>query len=145
MPILQIPRVLQSADFDCATACMTALVRFHKTRGAVLSDLASPEAGMDPATVELIFRKAGWKVNAGERSLDDLQSNCLAGRPVMCLITREGEGHWIVVAGVTPRRIYFHDPLEGMRFVTHVEFLEFWHDIGRYGATFHNFGMVAWK
>lgn len=144
MAVLQLPKILQSDSFDCGTAAMTCVMRFHKSRGAVIvADLATPEHGLGPETVEAAFRTAGWKVNAGERTLDDLQSNCANWRPVMVLITKDGVGHWCVAAGVTPKRVYFHDPEDGMRHLTHVEFLEAWNDIGRYGQTFRNFGLVA--
>lgn len=144
MSILTVPDTRQSKDFNCGTAAMTCVVRFFKSRGTVIADLASPEYGTDPTTIEASFRKAGWKVNSGNRTLAELQSLCNQGIPVIALVTRDGVGHYVVVCGVTSRRTYYHDPLEGMKWLTHADWLERWHDTGRWGEAFREFAIAAW-
>jgi ABC-type bacteriocin/lantibiotic exporter with double-glycine peptidase domain len=141
MPIKSLPDIRQKTGHDCGHAAAKCVAVFHAT-GDAIHDLATEQHGTDPATLEAIFRKAGWWASAGERSLSELAYYCGDSRPVICAIQRHGGGHYVVVRAVTRSRVWFHCPIDGDSWLTHREWLAAWNDNGRY-SEFQRFGLVV--
>lgn len=142
---IRLPDIRQADGHDCGEAAIRCVVQHHTPGAAVVLNLATPHYGLDPATMESVFRgRLGWCVSAGERTLDELAYYANDGRPVVCPVQRHGTGHYVVVGQVTGRRVYFHDPTDGPAWLTVTDWIAGWTDEGRFGAEFWRFGLVAW-
>ncbi len=142
-PILSIPDVRQKDTYDCGPACVKAVCQFYGKRlslSEVAAGLASsPTDGTDPRTIERFLRNAGYKVLSGEMDLSDLKANAKAGRPTIAILS----GHYVVVCGLERKRVYFHDPLSGARFLSLANFYGQWRDHDRL-QDFKQWGIAVW-
>lgn len=142
--IKRLPDIRQDAGHDCGHAAIRCVIQHHTPGAVVVIYLSSPQWGLDPATMESIFRaKLAWNTSCGERTLDELAYYCSDGRPVICPIQRQGGGHYVVVRAVTSKRVYYHCPIDGPTWANVNDWLASWTDGGRWGE-FWRFGLVAW-
>lgn len=142
--IRKLPDIRQDGAHDCGHAAMRCVIEYHQPGAVVVVNLASPQWGMDPATMESLFRaKLSWNTSCGERTVDELEYYCNDGRPVITPIQLHGTGHYVVVRHVTRNRVYYHDPVDGAGWMTVADWVASWRDGGRWGE-FNRFGLVAW-
>lgn len=142
--ILDIPDIRQAEDYDCGSAALDAVARFHGLRKRGPVRLANPVQGMSPDTVEAVLRSLGLRVLSGTMTLPDLQSLTRSGRPVLCPVTTQGGGgHWVVVRGVARRTVYTHCPLFGRLSVRAADWLAGWRDATRAGHEFDRWGIAT--
>jgi hypothetical protein len=145
--VLTLPDVRQAHDFDCGRAAVDTLLLFYRlplsAYGPGGAGLANPLQGMSPDTVEAALRACRLAVVSGTLTLADLR-HYTRSRPVLTLTQWDGSGHWVTVAGVTARRVYFGCPGRGPQSLAVADWLDRWHDRGRYGGAFTRFGVVAW-
>lgn len=104
---------------------------------------ANPMDGVDPRTMEAFFRSLGWPVQSGNMTHEDLRFHCSLNRPVVCLVTYDGYGHWVVVYDVTPRVVRFFCPVVGCVKASSNKFAATWVDTDRGGVKFTGFGVVV--
>lgn len=140
-----LPNVLQSRDFDCATAAWRTVYQYHHGRNARILDLSHPIHGTDPATLEAVIRRdANWHVRSGETMLADLRYYAESWRPSICLVTPPGsDSHYVVVGGLYRGRVYFQCPSEGWCAVKESEFEAMWRGLGKY-KDFERWSLTAW-
>lgn len=143
--LLTIPDIRQREDFDCGSAAVDSLCAFYGPRRRTPVKLANRIDGMSPDTVSAVLRALGFRVLAGPMvgGLADLQHYTRAGLPVLCPITVDAGGHWVVVRGVERGRVYLHDPTHGPRSVRAQAWLGGWRDTSASGHEFDQWGIVA--
>lgn len=145
--ILSLPDVRQERDDNCGTAAAEVVRRFYGIRERA-ADLANPIQGTAPDTLAAVLRSLGLNVLAGQMlgGVADLQHFTRLGYPVVCCVTLNGAGHWVVVAGVARGRVHFHDPLAGPRKLPLSEWLDCWRDTSAETAQpFRSWGIVVDK
>ena len=128
---------------DCGDAAVRCVLRFHGLPAGRVK-LATPGDGADPSQIQAALAHAGLRVLAGTMTVPDLAHLCRTGRPVVCLIRRDGQGHYVVCSGVSRGRVHYHDPLSGVRAARTADWAAGWHDLGRWGQAFRSFGIAAW-
>jgi len=144
---MKLPDIRQEGSHDCGLAACRTVAKLYRRRwtpeltarlGTSLID------GTDPRAIESTLRFCGFGVIAGEMTLDDLQYQTQLRRPVICLITREGVGHYVVVSGIDCGRIRLQCPAEGPIATSKTKFITSWRDVDRLGATYHQFALAVW-
>lgn len=149
--MLTIPDVRQRKDYDCGAACVSALLSFYGREWPTVWQLANPVQGMDPATVEAVFRAAGLDVLSGAMTLADLAHFARSGRPVMCPVHTDDDGpHWVVVRGVGDMPgagtmgawVFHHCPTSGPIHLREADWLEVWYGLAYDGQAFDRWGIV---
>lgn len=65
----------------------------------------TPMDGVGPDTLEAALWHSGLRVQSGTMDLNDLAHHTKKGRPVICLITEDTTGHWVVVQRVKTRLV----------------------------------------
>jgi ABC-type bacteriocin/lantibiotic exporter with double-glycine peptidase domain len=141
--ILDLPTRLMESDHDCGRACARSVLAFHGRRGVECFQV-DPLDGIDPGALERAYRSLGLPVIAGNFDLDSLRHFTRAGWPVQVAIQSGGDGHWVVVKGVSRNRVHVMDPeKDGRQFYTSGEFLDLWSDGTRHGASFVRWGLAV--
>jgi predicted double-glycine peptidase len=142
---LTIPDVRQRDDYSCGAACLAALLSFHGIRPARwVREIANPVQGTATDTVEAVLWRSLGCVARGTMTLHDLAHYVRTRRPVVCPISLTTGGHWVVVSGVTSRRVYYHCPLDGLEWMTRARWLACWRDWTPDGSEYPRFGLVGW-
>lgn len=145
--LLSVPDIRQRDEHDCGDAALEMVCAFIGVKVPKSLKLANPVQGMALETMEAALRALGLRVNSGHCVLGvaDLQHYTRAGLPVLCPITVDSVGHWVVVTGVARKRVHFNDPSwRGPRSLPFGEWLDCWRDYSRPGLTlFDRWGIVA--
>jgi predicted double-glycine peptidase len=146
-PLLPVPIISQSTPWTCGPASlMAALVYFgvyDDTESHLTAELgATPEQGIDPASLAAVARKLGLsaEVRTG-MSLDDLVEELARGSVVILALQAWAsrpvdpakdweDGHYVVLVGLDDARLYAMDPSvrTGYAFLERDAFLGRWHD-----------------
>lgn len=143
--LLTIPPVFQKNDHDCGSAALAAVLAYHGLQAASwLKKLANPVQGMAPDTIEAVLWEAFGRVSRGTMTVGDLQHFTNTRRPVLCPVTIDGDGHWVVVRGVAYRKVHLHDPSRGAWSMPIADWREAWQDSTTAGVEYRNFGLVGW-
>ncbi len=132
--MLELPDVRQRDEFSCGSAVYRCVVEF--LLGSSKRIPADPHDGVHPFELEPALRRAGLKTQSGSMEVADLKWHVSQGRPVICLIRVEGGGHWVVVRGVTAKRVHFHDPAKGRVWLTHEQWGDRHSDWDRHGTVY---------
>ncbi len=145
--MLTLSDIRQKTDYDCGIVAVKILLkalgkRLTPDNEKVLA--TSPIDGTDPRAIEALLRKLGLHVASGEMTWEDLVYFTQT-RPVICLVTYDKVGHWVVAAGLKDRKMYYQDPSSGPRSLGKRKWLEHWKDIDRLGATYRQWGIAAWR
>jgi ABC-type bacteriocin/lantibiotic exporter with double-glycine peptidase domain len=145
---MKLPDIRQQSGYDCGLAACRIVSRLFRRRWG--PDLTarlgtSPMDGTDPRAIESTLRHVGWGVIAGEMTIDDLRHHTALERPVICLITRGGIGHYVVVGGIDCGRIHVQCPADGPIITSSSKFIAAWQDVDRLGAIYHQFALAVWK
>lgn len=143
--ILDIPVRLQRAQHDCGDAVARAVLRKWRRPMPDLSAAGWPSLvdGTDPRVLEALFRAAGLPVVSGEMTVEDLRHHARQGRPVVCLVSRNGTGHYIVSKGVRYRRVHAMCPADGSVDFGVDDFEQCWRDVCRDGTVMTNWGIAV--
>lgn len=141
--MISLPDIRQSTDYDCGAAGIDVVCRYYGRRARGPVKLANPIQGMSPDTVEAVFRSLGFTVLAGRMTVDDLAHLTKTGRPVLCCVTIDTGGHWVVVRGVTRSRVHYHCPLRGPRSTFITDWESNWHDRTTSGHVYDRYGLCA--
>lgn len=146
MPLLDTPQILQRSDHDCGAAAFKTLFRYHYPRKPLpdWGELADPERGIQPDTLELFARKefpdCHFRAKLDLRALRFHTEQT----PVMCLITITPTlDHWVCVRGVTPHRVHVQCPTSGRLSYSHEEWLLRWRDATS-GGIYTRIAITGW-
>lgn len=143
MPLVDFEGVPQTSDHTCGDCLARTILRYWgRPAGRPLS---TPYDGTDPRSLEAVLRLAKLSVLSGHMDLELVGHLTGRGRPVGCLVQREGVGHWVCVRGVLRRRVYFFDPLDGDASEPAAAFRARWSDADRFGVRYDCFGVSAWE
>lgn len=144
--MLAVPVLLQKDSHSCGVVAADMIVRYFNRRfDSSLRSNASPFDGTDPRTLEHLLRRHGLKVMAGEGSLSELKYTLRRFRPVACLVTLNGIGHWVVVFGTSRSRIHLNCPIEGQTSLETQEFLKKWIDHDGKGGHWERWMVTAFE
>ena len=139
LPILDVPFISQSEDL-CGGAAAAMVLRYWGERGltaesfAHLVDRSAAGIRTDALVRELTER--GWKAVALDGTDEAVDAELQRGRPVLTLIEdRPGRFHYIVIVGMTPDAVIFHDPARApLRVVGRGEYSRRWQAARRWMA-----------
>lgn len=134
---LSVPDIKQGNSHSCGPTVFRCLAEFWGVKGRV--PISTPLDGSHPASIVAAFRKAGLRCLAGEADIAVLTSLLKLGRPVICLVQRGGDGHYVVVTGCARGRVHLHDPIDGARSERVDEFVANWADVDVFGTAYHRF------
>ena len=141
--MLQLPEIRQKGEYDCGPTARKIVEDYLGIRIPTVH--ATPVDGLSPSALENAFRKAGACVLSGNMTISDLRHQTRLGRPVVCLVTHKGEGHYVVVAGVGTRYVHYQCPDEGRRMELDSRFLQQWYDhSARWGYDYKCWGIAVW-
>lgn len=147
MAVLALPDVRQKGDHDCGLAAVLCVLRYlgvRRSREELELLLGSTRLdGTDPRAVEARFRCEGLAVQAGTMDEYDLGHHARRGRPVVCLVSRGGVGHYVVSAGCRYGLVHYHDPACGPTRERLPRFVEQWSDWDRHGGEWRRFGVAV--
>jgi len=143
------PDVRQRGGSDCGVAALKAGLRYWGLR-ASWAELSlgvghSEMDGTDPRALEGYVRRAGLCALAGSMGLEELAHFARLGRPVICLVTRRGVGHYVTSLGTRRGMVVYHDPAQGVLRRQHGDFLGDWADWDRLGGLYKNYGLAYWR
>lgn len=145
VPLLDLPDVRQRRGHDCGRAALKAVVQYLGCDpGLVLQRLpATTTDGVDPRTMESALRVAGFSVLGGTMEIADLRHAALLSRPVLCVVTIDWSGHWVVSRGVSRGQVHYQDPAAGRSSMTLDAWRRAWEDHDRFGV-YARFGLQVW-
>lgn len=142
--ILKLPDIRQKDDYDCGAAAVDTVLRFLGVRScAAVLDMANPVQGTAPDTVEALLRRAGLPVLSGTLHIEDLKHFPDHGRPVVCPVSTDDGGHWVIVAGISRGRVHYQCPLNGKTTMKVSDWLVRWRDTSRSGHEYDRWGIVV--
>lgn len=135
-----VPIVQQQADHDCGPACVESLLSWAgyttDTRALLKATRATVRHGTDPEDLASILEAAKLRPVIDEHmSREELVERLDAG-PVIAAIQAYRDGHWVVVVGVSARRVIVMDPAtrhRAYRSLPWAEWLGRWWDTDRAG------------
>ena len=135
-----VPIVPQSADHDCGPACVESLLSYSgyttDTRALLRATRASLAHGTDPEDLAAVLHAARLRpVIDEEMSREELVERLDTG-PVIAMMRAYRTGHFVIVLGVSARRVVMMDPATSSRAyhsLTWREWLRRWWDYDRAG------------
>lgn len=146
--MLAVEPVYQKDDWTCGRAALAMLFKFYKT--PVPRDLeyfCSPDEGIQPDAVKAILHRQYGHYTSCRMTVGILRGYIRDGKPVLTPIVWDEknpqESHWVVVRGVTPRRVHYVCPLEGFRSRSIDEWMKFWYGWGGLVGYFC-WGVTSW-
>src|SRR5262245_42382702 len=115
--LVDVPYLPQTPEL-CGGAALAMVLRYWGDRTVQPGDfrsLVKPSArGIETTDLVAAVTARGWQAFSGEGpsgTIADLQRQVDQGRPVIVLIElTPGRFHYVVVVGVTPSSVVFHDP-----------------------------------
>jgi ABC-type bacteriocin/lantibiotic exporter with double-glycine peptidase domain len=130
--MIELPDIRQKDGWSCGPTAAAIVLTHLEVPVPKSIPIGSPVDGTDPLALVSFFRQAGLAVQAGEMTLDDLAHHTKLGRPVICLMRDDGDGHYVVVAGVERRRrVLYQCPAYGPKAEPVGRFGKRWWDQGR--------------
>ena len=156
--IIYTPDVLQYSDYDCGDMCVQGVLAYYGqdiNEVKLLKKLKTKKSsGTETEHIIEFFKNRGFKVDAGNMTIDTLRTYIRKKIPVIILAQAwktedvsyertEAYGHYMIVIGYDEKNIYFEDPaVFGKGFIPVKEFKKRWHaiDIGK----LQNFGIAIW-
>jgi len=146
--MIALPDLRQSAEHDCGyTAVLVVLRRLRRkvTPGDLASLSTNMIDGTDPRAIESTLRGLGLRVISGEMDMGDLWHHAASSRPVICLLSRDGVGHYVVVAGIHEGSVYYQCPSEGPAHMRVAAWKRSWTEIDRLGAVYQGWGIAVYR
>lgn len=147
LQLLPVPIISQATSWTCGPASlMAALVYFgvyDDTESRLTAELgATPEQGVDPASLAAVARKFGLEAEVRTGlTLDDLATELARGSVVILAVqawaarpvdptTDWEDGHYVVLVGLDDARVYAMDPSvrTGYGYLERDALLRRWHD-----------------
>jgi ABC-type bacteriocin/lantibiotic exporter with double-glycine peptidase domain len=144
--VIALPDLRQSAEHDCGHTAVLVVLR--RLRRRVSPGDLSPLGvnmidGTDPRAIESTLRGLGLRVISGEMDMSDLWHHTESSRPVICLIRRDGVGHYVVVSGIHEGAVRFQDPADGPSSMRTETWKKAWTEIDRLGAVYRGWGIAV--
>jgi hypothetical protein len=140
--ILALPDIRQRTPHGCGIAALETVWSCLGVRTRHVPD--NPIDGMSPDTLENALWNSGLALQAGSMDLDDLKYHTRRGRPVVCCVQHpDGDGHWVVVAGVAYGFVKYQCPASGPQKVPAAVFATRWTDQTRRGALYSRWGIAV--
>lgn len=144
--MIALPDLRQSAEHDCGyTAVLVVLRRMRRkvTPGDLAPLSTNMIDGTDPRAIESTLRGLGLRVISGEMDMGDLWHHTESSRPVICLLSRDGVGHYVVVSGLHEGSVHFQCPSEGPSRMRTTAWRRCWTEIDRLGAVYRGWGIAV--
>lgn len=136
-----LPDIRQTDDFRCGEKVAQVVFQVLGVRPRVIA-VANPLDGTHPATLLAVFRAAGLRCLTGECNLELLKAFTSLGLPVVTLVTKFGDGHWVVVGAVRRGKVEYQCPVDGPCKEPTRAFEERWHDVDGWGTAYRRFVIV---
>ena len=140
------PGIAQRRSYDCGRAVAEGVLVYfgHDPKIVRKAMQTTPLDGTHPGGLSGFLRQQRLGTIVGNPfTLDDLRWQTRKGRPVLCLVQRGTCGHWLTVLGVKSNRVHFHDPADGWKSETTLEFESRWWDNDADGEHFVRRGIAV--
>jgi predicted double-glycine peptidase len=152
--VAPVPLISQAAPWTCGPAALMATLVyfgvFDDTEAALDEELgATPENGTSVESMVAVARRHGLSAEARTGLTVDTLARALARGAVVIVAIQAWptepvtdwrahweDGHYVVVVGVTPERVYAMDPSvrTGYAYLPRAQFLDRWHDYDEVGV-----------
>jgi predicted double-glycine peptidase len=139
--LCKVADIRQSTDYGCGAACIDTVCDYW-SQPRPRRSMANHVQGMAPEMIEGVLRERGFQVMRGELYTTLLQALTRDGVPVICAISEEDAGHWVVAIGVGRGKVFFHDPEEGQRSMPVGEWEAMWCGHSEAGVSFNRWGIA---
>src|SRR6185503_10500457 len=139
LSILDVPFISQSEAL-CGGAAAAMVLRYWGERGVTAESFAHlvdrSAAGIRTDALLRELTQRGWMAVALDGTDEAIDAELQRGRPVLTLIEdRPGRFHYIVIVGMTPDAVIFHDPARApLRVVGRGEYARRWQAARRWMA-----------
>jgi predicted double-glycine peptidase len=153
-PLVAVPLISQAAPWTCGPAALMATLVyfgvFDDTESRLDEELgATPEAGTSVESMVAVARRHGLRAEARTGLTVDELGRALARGDVVIVALQAWssaavtdwrahweDGHYVVIVGVTPERVYAMDPSvrTGYAYLPRAQFLDRWHDYDEQGV-----------
>lgn len=139
---MQIEYIGQKSNYDCGSAVAAMLLNHNGL------SRKNPKPckidGLHPISLESHLRNCGLDVLSGSMFPNVVRSLIKDGLPVACL-TKDYDGHWVLVTRWTNTKVYYHDPAIGPDCVKSAsQFFNDWYCEDRYSNVFIRYGVCCW-
>jgi predicted double-glycine peptidase len=151
--------VHQRYDFSCGSAALATLLSFHYEDKVTEQEVflwmyrhgdkeKIRREGFSMLDMKRYLKSNGYSADGFFMALDQLAE---LGVPAIVLVNIKGYNHFVVVKGVTDKRVLLGDPSSGVRIVPRDEFTRMWNGLvfiirNRSILTQNNFNrMEEWK
>ncbi len=126
--------IKQQYDFSCGSAALASLLTHHYQNPISEAELFTKmyEAGDQEKIRKIGFSlldmknqlaRMGYRSDGYKMTLSDLSG---IGVPAIALINTRGYKHFVLIKGISQRRVVIGDPAAGNRVLTHDELKEIW-------------------
>lgn len=144
-----VPDVQQDDNESCGAAAAMAVGRSFSVGPVTLDEwkrlLGTDKDGTDPNAIRRGLNALGLRVDARSgMELADLVRLTDRKVPVLTPVKDpDGEGHWLVVLGVSDDGVTCHDPNRGLVEIEPDDFVRRWHDRDDENRNYKRFGMAV--
>ncbi len=126
----------QQFDFSCGSAALASLLTFHYddevNEQSVFIDMFEhgdqekiKELGFSLLDMKNYLERRGYRSDGFKMPLDQLHE---ASSPAITIIDADGYLHFIIIKGLTERRVLVGDPAIGVNIIPRDQFEEMWGD-----------------
>lgn len=146
--MLIVNPVYQKDDWTCGRAAITMLFQFYKTQVPKdLDTFCSKDEGIQPDAVKAILHRQYGHYTSSHMTLNILKGYLNDKKPVLAPITPDSnkleDSHWVIVTGVTKKRVYYVCPIIGKTYLNHKDWLNAWFAWSG-AALYLNWGVTSW-
>ena len=157
---LYFPVVRQSNDYACGASALQAILYYYGLsyrEDVLITELnTTPKDGTSPDAIIEFSRRLGFKVEAGEMTIDQIKKFINKKIPVLVNFqawrdkdinwqTDYEDGHYAVIIGYELDNLIFGDPsLLNRGYIPTGEFLKRWHDVDQQGKKYKNLGIAIY-
>lgn len=113
--MIVLPDLRQQDDHSCGAVAIETVLQYDGIpAGRWIKRLASPLNGIEPEVVSAVmFAAYSGSIVRGAMDVPLLKHLTKQKRPVICLVTLDAGGHYVVVRGVKNNKVFCQCPTNG--------------------------------
>ncbi len=153
LDLIAIPDVRQSVSFSCGAAVLRSVCEYFgvgpESELDYIDLLGTDRTGTPPEAIVAAAEKLGLSVQAGSMDMASIAAPLAEGKPIIAVCQSNGdgdrEGHYVVLIGESDQSVYVHDPAAGRKRIGKNLWQSRWHDVGKDGTEYRQWGAVIGK